>query len=75
MDRVSVFKNADAWIKYQERFGDPDVFNTMMSHIDSMSKDIALLETFGQIQSTPSRRSRSRHSGLRTMTAARQRLR
>ena len=45
--RFLVFKNADAWIKYQERFGDPDVFNTMMSHIDSMSKDIALLETFG----------------------------
>ena len=45
--RFLVFKNADAWMRYQERFGDPDVFNTMMSHIDSMSKDIALLETFG----------------------------
>ena len=45
--RFLVFKDADAWMRYQERFGDPDVFNTMMSHIDSMSKDIALLETFG----------------------------
>ena len=45
--RFLVFKNADAWMRYQERFGDPDVFNTMMSHIDSMSKDIALLEVFG----------------------------
>ncbi len=45
--RFLVFKDADSWMQYQERFGDPDVFNTMMSHIDSMSKDIALLETFG----------------------------
>jgi hypothetical protein len=45
--RFLVFKDADTWMQYQERFGDPDVFNTMMSHIDSMSKDIALLETFG----------------------------
>ena len=45
--RFLVFKDADTWMQYQERFGDPDVFNTMMSHIDSMSKDIALLEVFG----------------------------
>ena len=45
--RFLVFKDAKSWLKYQDRFGDPDVFGTMMSHIESMSRDIAMLEVLG----------------------------
>ncbi len=45
--RVLVFRDAQAWLEYQERFGRPDLFQTMMDHIDSMAHDIALLELLG----------------------------
>jgi hypothetical protein len=45
--RFLVFKNAEAWQKYMDEFGDGDVFDTMIGHIDAMSKDIAMLEQFG----------------------------
>jgi len=45
--RFFVFKSADDWLAYQKRFGDPDVFSTMMSHIDSMARDIAQMEVLG----------------------------
>ena len=45
--RFLVFKDSDSWMKYQEKFGEPDVFKTMVNHIESMSKDIAELEILG----------------------------
>lgn len=45
--RFLVFKDADAWLKYQEAFGGGDPFNAMMAHIDGMAKDIAALEVLG----------------------------
>ena len=45
--RFLVFKDADAWIKYQEEFGGGDVFSIMMNHIDGMSRDVAMLEILG----------------------------
>ena len=45
--RFLVFKDAEAWQKYMDEFGDGDVFDTMIGHIDAMSKDIAMLEQFG----------------------------
>ena len=45
--RFLAFKNADAWMEYQTRFGNPDPFVTMMEHINGMSRDIALLKTLG----------------------------
>ncbi|ODP39249.1 hypothetical protein [Sphingomonas turrisvirgatae] len=41
------FKNADGWIEYNNRFGGSDPFASMMSHIDMMSRDIALMEILG----------------------------
>jgi hypothetical protein len=41
------FKNADAWLSYAKRFGNPDAFAAMMGHISIMSRDIAHMETFG----------------------------
>lgn len=45
--RFLVFKSADDWSSYNEKFGGGDLFSTMMNHIDSMSRDIALLERLG----------------------------
>lgn len=45
--RFLVFKNGDAWMEYQQRFGSPDPFDTMMGHIENMARDIALMERLG----------------------------
>ena len=45
--RFLAFKNADAWMEYQTRFGNPDPFVTMMEHINGMSRDIAIMKTYG----------------------------
>lgn len=45
--RFLIFKDGESWLKYQDRFGDRDPFNTMMAHIDVMARDIALMERFG----------------------------
>lgn len=45
--RFLVFKNADDWMKYQERFGNPNAFDVMIGHIDVMARDIALMERLG----------------------------
>ena len=41
------FKDANAWIAYQKEFGAPDVFGTIMGHVNVMARDIAHMETFG----------------------------
>lgn len=41
------FKDADAWGAYAEKFGNPDLFATMMGHVAMMSRDIAHAEIFG----------------------------
>lgn len=41
------FKNADAWIAYAKKFGNPDAFASMTGHINRMARDIAHMETFG----------------------------
>lgn len=45
--RFLTFKDADSWIQYQEKFGDPNPFNNMMNHLDRMAKDIATMEILG----------------------------
>lgn len=45
--RFLVFKSADDWTAYNEKFGGGDLFSTMMNHIDTMARDIALLERLG----------------------------
>ena len=45
--RFFKFKNANAWFAYQEAFGNPNSYEVMINHIQSMSKDIAELEIFG----------------------------
>jgi len=45
--RFLVFKDTDSWLEYQKKFGRGDTFTIMMDHIDSMSRDIAMLELLG----------------------------
>jgi hypothetical protein len=45
--RFLVFRDAESWMQYQDRFGSPNLFGTMMDHIQSMSRDVALLEIMG----------------------------
>lgn len=45
--RFLFFKDADAWIKYNETFGNADIFKTLTEHIDNMANDIAFLEVWG----------------------------
>lgn len=45
--RQIFFKNADSFFRYHEKYGDHGIFDIMMHHISGISRDIALLETFG----------------------------
>lgn len=41
------FRDADAWLAYNAKFGDNDPFSAMMGHVEGMSRDIALMEILG----------------------------
>lgn len=41
------FKNADAYLDYQAKFGDKSLWGVMTGHIEQLSKEIGMLETFG----------------------------
>ena len=45
--RFLIFKNADSWLQYAERFAEGDIYSIMMGHIKSMGRDIAFLKRFG----------------------------
>jgi len=45
--RFLIFKNADAWMEYQDKFGNSNAFDVMFGHITSMSRDIGLMEILG----------------------------
>lgn len=45
--RFLIFKSADAWMDYQERFGTGNAFDAMTGHIDGMARDIAMMEILG----------------------------
>ena len=45
--RVFEFKSAEAWLKYNNKYGTSDPFNSLMQHIDHMSRRVALARRFG----------------------------
>ncbi len=45
--RVFVFKDGDAWLRYDAKYGAGNAFTAMMAHVRGMSEDIAALERFG----------------------------
>jgi hypothetical protein len=45
--RFLSFETATGWLEYQKKFGDANSFDTMISHITNMSRDISLMEILG----------------------------
>lgn len=45
--RFLIFKDANAWLQYQNRFGADDIYGTMVHHLDSMAKEIAAMRVLG----------------------------
>jgi hypothetical protein len=45
--RFLIFKSADDWMAYAAKFGAGNAFDAMMSHVDGMSRDIAMMEILG----------------------------
>tara|TARA_R110002020_G_scaffold184212_1_gene381106 strand:+ start:3469 stop:5931 length:2463 start_codon:yes stop_codon:yes gene_type:complete len=41
------FKNAESFLSYHNEFGDGQLFDVMMGHIKTMSRDIGLMEVLG----------------------------
>lgn len=46
-ERFLHFASADDWLAYNERFGAAGPFDTLMAHVDRMSRDIAAMEILG----------------------------
>lgn len=45
--RQIFFKDADSFMRYHEKYGDRGIFDIMVGHITSLSRDISAIETFG----------------------------
>lgn len=45
--RVLHFKDADSWLAYHEKYGSGTVYDVMMGHVETMSRDIASMEILG----------------------------
>ncbi|WP_313707902.1 hypothetical protein [Atlantibacter hermannii] len=41
------FKDADSYLDYQRQYGDRSLWEVMVGHLEGISKDIALVETYG----------------------------
>ena len=45
--RLLAFSSPDAWLKYNDAFGDEDLFGVMMSHLQHLSNEVAQMEVLG----------------------------
>jgi hypothetical protein len=45
--RFLIFASADDWAAYADRFGRGNAYDAMMGHIETMARDIALMEILG----------------------------
>lgn len=45
--RILHFKDAESWLAYNDRFGNGDIYKTMIDYVDNMANDIAFLEVYG----------------------------
>lgn len=41
------FKDADSYLEYQNQYGDRSLWEVMVGHLEGISKDVALVETYG----------------------------
>ena len=45
--RFLIFKDAESYLAYQSKYGDEDVISTIYQHLESMSRDTAMMRTLG----------------------------
>jgi len=45
--RRLTFKNSAAWLEYNERFGEPDIYHNVMNHMEKLTGDTATIEILG----------------------------
>lgn len=45
--RVLHFKDGDAWMAYMREYGQGSLYDSMMGHVGTMARDIALVERYG----------------------------
>jgi hypothetical protein len=45
--RLLSFKDSEAWMAYADKYGATDYFNSMMGHIELISREIGAMEMFG----------------------------
>lgn len=45
--RVMHFPDAEKWLSYADKYGAPDYYQGMMSHVEMMSREIAAMRMFG----------------------------
>lgn len=45
--RVMHFQNADAWMAYNDAFGDANPFDAVIGHLHGMARDVALMRVLG----------------------------
>lgn len=45
--RYLFFKDGDAWLRYQKKYGAPDTFTSITDHFDIMSREIGAMEVLG----------------------------
>lgn len=45
--RFLIFRDAEAWLRYNEAFGNSDAISSIFNHINGISRDIAAMERFG----------------------------
>jgi len=41
------FRNADSYIRYQDKYGERSLYEVLVGHIEGVSKDVAMTEGFG----------------------------
>lgn len=46
-ERQIHFRDAENYLEYQQRFGEKSMWDILVNHINGISKDIALVETYG----------------------------
>lgn len=45
--RFLIFNSPEGWLAYQRRFGEGNVFDVMMHHIEGLARDVAHMEVLG----------------------------
>lgn len=45
--RFLVFRDPETWMEYHERFGEGNIFNILLGHVEGMSRDIAITQVMG----------------------------